>query len=272
MLRAMVVDDEILMLEDAVEHLKYAGVFVAAEFTRPKQALSWFREHFSEVDVVFLDVVMPVLNGFDLAEIIQNIKPDIPVVFISGYDQYAIQAFEMAALDYVQKPLTCERMDKVLQRIFSTGSVKSHENDSNNALSKLLRDELWEKRRLRSVMLKNLSGEHSNEVLLYKNGNWKWIKRSAVIAFKKEKSDKYVQVMTVDERYETMEPLKDFFSYFQPDNWLVCYRAVYVRINAVEKVVKSKQGEVSLQMKNSKCRISVSRNYLDNVIMALNRR
>ncbi|MFA6074700.1 MAG: LytTR family DNA-binding domain-containing protein [Negativicutes bacterium] len=272
MLRAMVVDDEKLMLEDIVWHLNDVNCIVT-EFTRPKQALSWFRVHSAEIDVVFLDVVMPELNGFDVAEVIQNIQPDIPIVFVSGHDKYAIQAFEMAALDYILKPLTCERTEKALQRIHSMlAHNKRSENKAAVALSKLERNELWEKKRLRSILLKQLSGEHNDELLLYKNGNWRWVKKNALIAFRKGKTEKYVQVMTADNYCETMETFTDFSLNFEPEDWIVCYRAVHVKISAIEKMAKNNDGEIILQMKNSRHEIPVSRNYLDQVIVALNRR
>ena len=56
MLRVMVVDDEKYMLEGTVSILKAAKVSVVSEFTRPKQALNWYRDNFAEVDAVFLDV------------------------------------------------------------------------------------------------------------------------------------------------------------------------------------------------------------------------
>ena len=155
MLNLMVVDDERHVLEYMVSLVRAAGAYAVAEFTRPKEALNWFREHFDEVDAVFLDISMPVIDGFAMADVIGNIKPHMPVVFVTSYDQYAVKAFEMAALDYLLTPPSLERLEKTLQRISSSGrpgsDKQSEKNDGKSGktvLSELERLEVQEKKKV----------------------------------------------------------------------------------------------------------------------------
>ena len=76
-------------------------------------------------DVLFVDIEMPRINGFELVK--QHIEPLPLVVFITAYDQYAVQAFEQQALDYVLKPIAEERFEQVIERI--RASVDRPKND-----------------------------------------------------------------------------------------------------------------------------------------------
>lgn len=70
-----------------------------------------------EVDVVFLDIEMPEKNGLELAEQILEIKPTLAIVFVTAFNDYAVQAFELNTLDYLVKPVQLDRLQKTLERI-----------------------------------------------------------------------------------------------------------------------------------------------------------
>ena len=74
-------------------------------------------------NVVFLDIHMPEMSGMEAAEKIQALHPNVEIIFVTAYDQFAIQAFELNALDYLLKPVTHARLDKTIQRIIETVKV-----------------------------------------------------------------------------------------------------------------------------------------------------
>jgi len=276
MLNLMMVDDERHVLDFMVSLVQAAGANVVAEFTRPKEALNWFREHSDEVDAVFLDISMPVIDGFAMADVIGNITPYKPVVFVTSYDQYAVKAFEMAALDYLLKPPSLERMEKTLQRISSPGhSDRGMQSEKNGGkygmLSEFERLEVQEKKRLRSLLLQKMSGKHSEDVLLFREGNWEWVEKDRVSCFSKGKKDKFVQVLVEDKTYETVEKLNDFLLNFPQEYWINCFRAFYVNINHIERLEKTVRYDSALILKDSNIKIPVSRGCIDNVLLALHR-
>lgn len=112
-LRALVVDDEPLARERLSRLLREAGCAVVGELGDGVALLHWLKEP-GEVDVIFLDIQMPGLSGLEvLAEV-----PDCPpVVFVTAYSSYAVQAFELAAVDYLLKPVFEDRLAKCLQRL-----------------------------------------------------------------------------------------------------------------------------------------------------------
>ncbi|MTB53967.1 LytTR family DNA-binding domain-containing protein [Lewinella sp. W8] len=112
-LRCLVIDDERLARVEMAALLAEAGhCQVVAQAANVQEALAAIREH--DPDVLFLDINMPGGNGFELLE---NLNPCPLVVFVTAYDQYAIRAFEVHALDYLLKPVHPERLADTVKLI-----------------------------------------------------------------------------------------------------------------------------------------------------------
>ncbi|MEK5235406.1 response regulator [Paenibacillus sp. FSL L8-0470] len=116
MIRAVLVDDERLALMNLKMMLEALGnVAIVATFTDSRKAVS--EAAYLNPDVIFLDIDMPELNGLQAAEIIQIHCPRTSIVFVTAYNSYAVDAFELHALDYVLKPVRKERLIKTLARV-----------------------------------------------------------------------------------------------------------------------------------------------------------
>ena len=119
-IRVLVVDDERLARDEMTFLLgKLDYVDVVAEATDGEQALALIREH--SPDVVLLDVEMPELDGFGVIERMVEEEHVPQVVFVTAYDEYAVQAFEVQALDYILKPVDERRLEEALSRVRSPG-------------------------------------------------------------------------------------------------------------------------------------------------------
>src|SRR6266511_4022936 len=113
MIRAFVVDDERLAVQRLTRMLEATGrVEVVGSATDPEAALDVLNR--DPIDVLFLDIQMPGLTGFEL---IDRVERDIPVVFTTAYDQYALNAFEVNSIDYLLKPVERERLDRALDKL-----------------------------------------------------------------------------------------------------------------------------------------------------------
>ena len=111
-LRIVIVDDEPLARSVIREYLsKYSDVEVAAECANGFDAVKAVSE--LSPDLVFLDVQMPKLDGFEVLELLGR---EVPVVFITAHDKYALRAFEVHAVDYLLKPFSEERFAEALER------------------------------------------------------------------------------------------------------------------------------------------------------------
>ncbi len=116
MIRAIVVDDE----QPSIDRIKKLlcdskMAAVVQSFTMPLAALEFLKEN--PVDAVFLDIEMPDMDGIELATRILDLHGWIDVVFVTAYNQYAVEAFQLNALDYLMKPVSADRLSKTLSRI-----------------------------------------------------------------------------------------------------------------------------------------------------------
>ena len=113
MIRAYLVDDERLAVQRLTRLLEETGrVTIAGSTTDSAEALVFLRAN--QVDVLFLDVQMPELTGFELLE---KLERDVPVVFTTAYDEYALEAFAVNSIDYLLKPIDPERLDRALDKL-----------------------------------------------------------------------------------------------------------------------------------------------------------
>lgn len=110
-LRVIVIDDEKLARGLVREYLSaYPDIFIAAECSNGFEAVKAVGE--LHPDLLFLDIQMPKLNGFEVLELLENPPA---VIFVTAFDQYALKAFEVHAVDYLLKPFSKERFDEALQ-------------------------------------------------------------------------------------------------------------------------------------------------------------
>ncbi|MCE1228220.1 MAG: LytTR family DNA-binding domain-containing protein [Firmicutes bacterium] len=112
-LRVVLADDEPLARKRLGRLLREAGCEVLEECAHGAAVLEWFATH-READALFLDIQMPGLTGL---EVLAELKDPPPVVFVTAHIQYAIQAFEAAAVDYLLKPVSEDRLAKTLERL-----------------------------------------------------------------------------------------------------------------------------------------------------------
>ena len=115
-LRTIVVDDEQLAREELCFQLqRVAGIEVVGEASNGMEALRVIAEQ--EPDLVFLDVQMPGLSGFEVARRLVAQARQTRVVFVTAYDQYALEAFTVSAVDYLLKPVEPRRLEQAVERV-----------------------------------------------------------------------------------------------------------------------------------------------------------
>src|SRR4051794_41449284 len=122
-IRAIVVDDEQLARQELCFLLQQlGGIDVVAQAGNGVEALNVIEEH--QPDVVMLDVQMPGLTGFEVARRVVEAGLDSQVVFVTAFDQYAIDAFEVNAVDYLLKPVEQARLGTAIERVRKRPSAR----------------------------------------------------------------------------------------------------------------------------------------------------
>ena len=134
-LTAILVDDEPLALKLLGSMLaQYNGIEVVAECRSSKDAVKQIQ--LLQPDLVFLDIHMPVLSGFD---VVKKLQADVlpMVVFVTAFDQYALRAFDMHAVDYILKPIDPSRLGLAINRAMERYQLKDVGVDKSTVLSAL---------------------------------------------------------------------------------------------------------------------------------------
>ncbi|OME12227.1 hypothetical protein BSK60_19400 [Paenibacillus odorifer] len=115
-MQAILVDDERLALVKLEFMLKkIPSLHIAASYTDPSQAIQEAPSY--HPDVIFIDIEMPEINGLQAAEMLQEACPNANIIFVTAYNHYAVEAFEINALDYILKPVRNDRLLKAVQRL-----------------------------------------------------------------------------------------------------------------------------------------------------------
>lgn len=134
-MKAICIDDEQLALDYLERQInKLDDIEVVGKYINPMEGKAEIASQ--DVDLIFLDIQLPGMNGIELAEEIIKEKPDIMIVFVTAYDKFAVEAFELNAMDYLVKPVTLERLKIAIERVRKQLNV---EKIMNNRHTEVLR-------------------------------------------------------------------------------------------------------------------------------------
>jgi DNA-binding LytR/AlgR family response regulator len=244
-MKALIADDEPLLalslksaLGDAWPDLEIAAVVPngleavqAAERLRP--------------DFAFLDIQMPGMTGLEAAaEIADRMGEAAPaIVFVTAYDEYATQAFEVAAVDYVLKPVAPERLASTVVRLKA----------KQRGLEELARQ-------LRALGSLAPKSELLRQVRAGAGSSVKLIPIDEVCYF--QAADKYTTVVTASAEDLIRTPLKELAAQL-PEIFQQVHRGTIVNLTEVAAAVRDEAGRISLQLRNRKEMLAVSRVYAD---------
>jgi DNA-binding LytR/AlgR family response regulator len=210
-------------------------------------------------DVLFFDIRMPALSGLDAAAQLAdewplNDKPFPALVFVTAYDQYAVEAFEAQAVDYLLKPVHTERLQKTISRVQQTLSFRPGSPLPLDTTLAQLRGLLLADAGAivtTATPLKLLQASAGNTIHM--------VPVDEVIYF--EAADKYVRVMTADHEYLIRTPLKELLPQLDLQSFWQVHRGTVVRASAIAQVTRDETGKVWLQLRERAERLAVSRLY-----------
>ena len=139
--KCLVVDDEPIARKIVVNYIEQMPLLVmAAEKINALEAIDYLRAH-SNIDIIFLDINMPNLSGLQLLKIVQ---PKQPVIFTTAYAEYAVESYDLNAVDYLLKPFSFERFTKAVYKavdVIKNTNKTNYENANQNRVDLFIKSE-----------------------------------------------------------------------------------------------------------------------------------
>lgn len=233
-LRTLIVDDEAPAVENVRLLLnRFPFIEIVGACSDGRSAIEFIRRE-SPV-LVFLDIQMPEVSGF---EVLRELSPDnLPyIIFVTAYDHYAIQAFEINAVDYLLKPFTEERFELAVRR-----AQEAYENRSarrwNEKIKALLQADAAGPS---TVFLKKLSVRVGSRI--------KFIPVEEVTRISAE--NQYVRIHTSGQTYLMRHSLNKLENELSPDDFYRVHRSAIVNIHAVQQVEPYFKGDYTLYLRD----------------------
>jgi len=239
MATALIAEDEPLLRAQLKARLGEAwpDLVIVAEAENGAQALDLAEEH--RPDIAFLDIRMPVRSGLEVA---REIGSHAHVVFVTAYDEYAVAAFEEGAIDYVLKPVTPQRIAKVVERL--KRRLDAPPVDLASLLARLSsRDGAGPLRWIRASLGNTLQ----------------MIAVDDVVYFKAE--DKYTKVVTRESEALIKKPIKELYDELDPEAFWQVHRATIVNLRAIAKVERDWRDQPVITLKDRSEKLIVSRTF-----------
>ncbi len=223
--------------------------------------------------VLFLDIRMPGMTGLEVAQALaeewpegHESDPPFPLlIFVTAYDQYALKAFEQAAVDYVLKPVqrerlaqTCTRLQTALQQRAAASSAQQRPAGSGamDAVAQL-RQLLAAPGVPEALGLPGASAKPLRLLQVSVGQTIHMVPVSDVIYF--EAADKYVRVITTDKEHLVRASLRELLPQLDAQQFWQVHRSVVVRADAITRAVRDEAGKLSLHLRERPERLAVSR-------------
>jgi DNA-binding LytR/AlgR family response regulator len=243
--RALLADDEPAMRAQLRARLAetWPELQIVGEAANGIEAVEM--SHALTPEIVFLDIRMPGLSGIDAA---RKLYDRCHIVFVTAYDQYAVEAFEQGAIDYLLKPVTAPRLDTCCARLRQR--AQGAPLDIGAQLAKLAAS-------LQGVATPK--PQHLRWIQAQVGASLRMIATRDVLFFRSD--EKYTRVQTASGELLIRKTLKELADELDPDEFWRIHRSTLVRVDAIESVSRDMRGRQMLKLRDCREELEVSRNH-----------
>ncbi|AMS32403.1 hypothetical protein AEM42_08415 [Betaproteobacteria bacterium UKL13-2] len=242
MTTAVIADDEPLLrdeLRDALEEL-WPELNIVAECADGVTALNEVERH--KPDIAFLDIKMPRMTGLEAAE---QISGNTMLVFVTAFDDHAIQAFDQGAIDYVLKPIRLTRIAKTLQRL----KQRLADHTPSNEVTKRVARALNQASSASPGYLKFIQASVGRQVRFI------MVEEIAYL----QSDSKYTRLVTMNSEAFIRKPLSELEAELDPEMFWRVHRSTVVNVRRIELAVRDEAEKMTIKLKGLPDKIEVSR-------------
>lgn len=241
MIRTVIIDDEEMAREIILDYLEdYPEIQVVDQCEDGFSGLKAINE--KNPDLVFLDIQMPKLTGFEMLEVLDE-KPKI--IFTTAYDQYAIQAFELNAVDYLLKPFGKDRFKTAVEKAMNMINAGSHVDDK----SKLEKHFESKEEELDRIVVKS-----RKDIRIIPVEQIQYL----------EAQDDYVMIYLEKEKFLKQKTMKFFEDHLNPKDFVRVHRSYIIRIDKINRIEPYEKSTSLIILKDGR-HIPVSRSGLSKL-------
>lgn len=246
-INTLIVDDEPLARDRVKRFLRDEhDINIIGECGNGREAVAAIKD--KKPDLVFLDIQMPEKNGFEVVKSL-DAKSMPSVIFVTAYDQYALQAFDVHALDYLLKPFNRERLHKAVSHARDQIETKRMGN-LDERLASLIADLRSEKKYLERLVVKSVG-----RVFFLKVDEIDWI----------EAAGNYVKLHAGREAHMIRETMNGIEAKLDPDKFLRIHRSTVVHIDRIKELHPMFSGDYAVILRNG-TELALSRNYRERLL------
>ena len=248
-MRAVIAEDETL-LRHALSRLlaeTWPELEVIAECEDGASALEAIADH--QPEVAFLDIRMPGLSGLDVAAGAIECSPRTQIVFTTAYDQYAVDAFERGAVDYLLKPIEPERLIATVQRLKSRAASGSIPGDLAQLLRELAQAATPANTTTPLTWITASSGRETRLIMV-----------DDIAYFRAD--NKYTVAMTADGEALLRKPIRELLDVLDPAHFKQIHRSTIVNLKAIAAVIRDDSGKGTLRLKQRPETLTVSQPFM----------
>lgn len=246
-IKTLIVDDEPIARDRVRRMLRdESDIEIVGECGNGAEAVAFINEN--APDLIFLDIQMPEMTGFEALRSIAAEK--VPaVIFVTAYDQYAIQAFDVHALDYLLKPFNRERFGRAVARAREQ-LEKAQGGKIDERLASLIADLKGGKKYLERLVVKSVG-----RVFFLRTDEVNWI----------EAAGNYAKLHVGRESHLIRETMNGLEAKLNPDKFLRIHRSTLVNIDCIKELHPLFSGDYTVMLKNG-VELTLSRNYRDRLL------
>ena len=247
-MNCVIAEDEELLRKELVALLRETSpdLAIVAECEDGGAALEAIGEH--RPDVAFLDIRMPGLSGLDVASAASEVSPGTQIVFVTAYNQYAIDAFERGAVDYLLKPITADRLAATMERL----TARMGKNDAAGLAAII--------EQLRAKMPAASKGPPLAWITASVGKETRLILVDDIAYFRAD--NKYTAVMTAEGEALIRKPIRELLDVLDPDVFKQVHRSTVVNMKAVAAVTRDDAGRGTIRLRNRPETLPVSLTFM----------